>query len=194
MMKLDLMNVMKAADDLLDVTENPRHRAILQNYRSHALLEIAGRWEEILTPEFMVASPSYRITEKGQTLVMNGMEEVAVFYRQIAEAGLTVFGPMEEELAVWDWGFASESHFAHIMPGHALAAQGEDIDDPDAHYFLTHYYAMFWPYDEECKLIGERVYEDTGSREITKMDPAEVITPQQAREMLAPLIDRAVVA
>ena len=38
-------------------------------------------------------------------------------------------------------------------------------------------------------MIGEHVYEDGASREITKPAPEDVITPARARELLAPAID-----
>jgi hypothetical protein len=48
---------------------------------------------------------------------------------------------------------------------------------------------MFWPYTQDGRLIGEHIYEASGSRRIYKMDPADVISPEQAAAVLAPLID-----
>ena len=48
---------------LLRTVEDPRHRAILSNYRRHALLEVSGRYEEILTPAMTISNPVYRLTE-----------------------------------------------------------------------------------------------------------------------------------
>lgn len=181
--------VVAEPDRLLDEIENPRHRAMLRNFRRHALLEIAGRWREILVPEMLVDHPVYRINEGGTSFVLSGMDEVATFYQQMSAAGLTVFGPISENIAVADWGLAIESHFLHHLPGRALAAQGVDIDDPDAHYELTHYMASFWPYDDDVRLIGEHIYEDATSREIVKLDPADVVTPQMAADAATALLD-----
>jgi len=186
----DVRNMTRTVDELLAATTSPRQRAILENFRRHAMLEVAGRWREILVPEMMVDHPVYRINEQGETLVLEGMQAVADFYQGLEEAGLTVFGAIEEYMAVADWGLAIHSFFGHHIPGYVLQAQGEDIDDPDAYYQLTHWQASFWPYDEHCKLIGEHIYEDLGSRKITKMDPAEVITPEQARAILAPMLEK----
>ena len=57
MRTFDVRDVVKAPDELLARTDNPRHRAILTNFRRHALLEVAGRWPEILTPQMMVDTP-----------------------------------------------------------------------------------------------------------------------------------------
>ncbi|WP_128378977.1 hypothetical protein [Streptomyces cavernae] len=187
----DVRDVVKEPDALLAVTENPRHRAILLNFRRHALLEVSGRWREILQPDMIVDEPVYRINENGTSLHLRGRAEIGAFYAGITDARANVFGPITDHVAVADWGLAIESFFGHHLPGRVLAEQGEDIDDPDAYYQLTHYMASFWPYDADCRLIGEHIYEDTGSRRIEKMDPADVITPERARELLAPLFDRA---
>jgi len=185
----DVRNLVTEPDALLAVTENPRHRAILLNFRRHALLEVSGRWEEILRPEMIVDDPYYRINENGESVHLRGKADISAFYAGLTKAGLNVFGPIRENIAVADWGLAIESFFGNHVPGRVLRDQGEDIDDPDGHYQLTHYMASFWPYDADCRLIGEHIYEDTGSRRIEKMDAADVITPQRARELLAPLLE-----
>jgi hypothetical protein len=48
--------------------------------------------------------------------------------------------------------------------------------------------ANVWPYDENAKLIGENVYVDRASRQIYELDPADIVTPEQAREILAPML------
>jgi len=184
----DVRNVVTEPDALLAVTENPRHRAILLNFRRHALLEVSGRRKEILQPEMIVDDPYYRINENGKSVHLRGIADIGAFYAGLTEAGLNVFGPIRENIAVADWGLAIESFFGNHVPGRVLRDQGEDIDDPEAYYQLTHYMASFWPYDADCRLVGEHIYEDTGSRRIEKMDQADVITPEQARRLLAPLL------
>jgi hypothetical protein len=189
MRTFDVRDVVKAPDELLARSDNPRHRAILTNFRRHALLEVAGRWREILTPAMVVDRPVYRINENGRSTHLAGLDEIGKFYRDIADRGLNVFGPIEERIAVADWGLAIESLFGNYLPGHVLAAQGEDVDDPDAWYQLTHYMASFWPYDEDGRLVGEHIYEDAASRTIEKLRPEQVVTPAMAAEILNPLID-----
>jgi hypothetical protein len=48
---------------------------------------------------------------------------------------------------------------------------------------------MIWPYDDQGRLIGEDVWEyDESVREIIPLDPEDVLTVEQAGELLAPLI------
>src|SRR5512140_1792720 len=113
MRTFDVRDVAKMPDELLARTDNPRHRAILRNFRRHALLEVAGRWQEILTPQMMVDCPVYRINENGRSVHLSGLEAIAGFYKDIADRGLHVFGPIEEQMAVADWGLAIESLFGN---------------------------------------------------------------------------------
>lgn len=111
-------------DRLLAKTHDEHHRAILRNYRRHVLLELAGRWPEILTPEMTVEHPVYRSVMGAQTTVYDGIDEVAGFYRGLSEAGMQVSSPVEERVAVADWGLATETHSLQVLPGRVLAAQG----------------------------------------------------------------------
>lgn len=184
----DVRNVTKAADEVLKVTENPRHRAMLKNFRRHAMLEVAGRWKEILVPEMIVSHPVYKIYESNQYIILNGMNEVSSYYNGLTETGVNVFSPIEEVVTVSDWGLALETHFGGHLKGSFLLTQGIDVDDPDAYYNLSRWVASFWPYNKDCILLGENIYENYGSRELTKVDPADVVTPEMARKILDPLL------
>ena len=185
----DITRITAATDELLRTVDNPRHRAILSNYRRHALLEVSGRYEEILTPAMTVAHPVYRLTEGAHAIVLDGRDQVRDFYAGLVAAGAIVMGPVDEELVVADWGFASECMFHHFMPGRLLM-DVEDIDDPEATYVVKHVLAFHWPYDERGLLIGEHVYEDVASRVVEKVAPEDVVTPARARELLAPQLER----
>jgi hypothetical protein len=183
-------NLTRGIDAMIAQTTNARHLAILRNYRRHAILEVTGNWEQILTPEMTVTHPHYRITERGQTLVLDGIEQVSAFYATIAESGLApLFGPIRERFMVGDWGLSSHGLWGHQLPGPVAVEQGIEVDDPDAFYYLTHWYASVWLYDEHCKLIGEHIFEDTGSRQSWKMDPADVISLDEAYARVQPYLD-----
>jgi hypothetical protein len=186
----DPRNLTKGIDEAIAKTTDPRHLAILRNYRRHAIFEVTGNWKQILTPEMTVAHPHYRITERGQTLVLDGVDQVSGFYAMIAESGLApLFGPISERFMVSDWGVSSHGLWGHQLPAAAAVEQGIDADDPDGFYYLTHWYSTVWLYDGDCKLLGEHIFEDTGTREWWKMDPADVITLEDAYARVQPFLD-----
>jgi hypothetical protein len=176
-------------DRLLRQVRDPRHRAILANYRRHVLLELAGSWPEILQPEMTVPQPVYRMSNAGQTVVRDGADEVAEFYRGLAEAGMTVSLPIEEKIVVADWGLAFESRFEQVLPGRVLVVQGFLVDDPAAVYRFSMVIAGIRSYDQEVRLIGEHVYADTGSVRLDQADPADIVTPERAAELVTPLLE-----
>ena len=184
----NFVGMFDSVDALLQETENPQHRAILLNYRAHGLLEVSSRHRDLMSPDMMVEHPIYRMNDNGQSFVLDGREQVTSFYEGLEASGAIVLWPVEQIVAVADWGFASEARFRHFVPGAMLAAEGADIDDPAATYLLSHTYSMVWHYDENALLIGEHVYEDASSRELSKPEPSDVITPADAARLLAPVL------
>lgn len=178
----------------LESIDNPHHRAILKNYRRHGLLEVAGRYRELLAPDMTVEHPQYRLHEGGQSIVLDGMEQVTAFYESLMAANAIVMWVAEQDIAVADHGFSGEVVFNAFVPapmlGDSAFADIRPGDDAGEMYLLRRTLAFVWPYDERARLIGEHVYEDAASREITRPDPADIITADRAAELLAPEIDR----
>ncbi|WP_020495856.1 hypothetical protein [Sciscionella marina] len=186
-MKLfDVRNVPSGVDAALARADNPRHRHMLKNYRRHALLEVSGFWEDILVPAMIVDKPLYRISERGQTTVCNGMDEVRAFYSKVVGESMNVFGALEEEVAVSDYGIFIEAVFAQILCGDDPALAHEDTD-PQGTYQVSHNFAAAWPY-HEGRLYGEFIYEDFGSWRVDEVDASTLTTPDQARAILAPYL------
>jgi hypothetical protein len=175
-------------DDLMAQTTNPHHLAILKNYRRHGIFEVTGNWEWILAPDMTVDHPHYRFNVGGETQVLDGRDAVAELYDGLKQAGMmSTFGPIREEIMVADWGVAMHGLWGQQLRGTVALEQGFEIDDPDAFYNVNSWFAQIWRYNEDAKLIGEHVFEDIGSREIEKLDPADVMT---AEEGMAPFLER----
>ncbi|MER5916521.1 hypothetical protein ABT124_40600 [Streptomyces sp. NPDC001982] len=80
-----------------------------------------------------------------------------------------------------------------MTPGHLLRPDETDDIDLDATYLVAHHIIQNFAYAQDAKLIGERVYDDPASYSYsyTKLAPADVVTPETAREQLAPFLARA---
>ncbi len=187
--RLDITETNKAVQDLIEVTENPRHRYLLQTYDRHRNLEHAGRFEEIFAPEMTVEHPVYRFDMIGQpAMKLEGREQVESLYRLWAETNQSIFYNESETVAVGDFMVVSTMIGYQQTLGAGLVAAGIDADE-DAVYLLKGRVAMVWPYDERCRLVGENVWEyDETEHELIKLDPDEVLTTQQAAELLEPHI------
>ncbi|WP_150460643.1 hypothetical protein [Nesterenkonia ebinurensis] len=194
----EFINMMDDVDQLIDQTENPLHRKILINYRRHGLLEVAGRYEELLAPEMTVEHPHYRIFESGEAVILDGMKAVQDFYRSLAEIDMLVMWTGKQNMAVGDFGFAGEAEFSQFVPAAMLGDNvfgnvgqaSTDSPHSDRWFLVRRTLAFFWPYDETGRMIGEHVYEDSASKVVTEVDASEVITGQRAAELLNPIIDK----
>jgi hypothetical protein len=197
MRELDITKTNAAVQELIEVTENPRHRYLLQAYDRHRNLEHAGRVDEIFAPEMMVERPVYRFNMKGQPpMVLEGREQIEPLYRYWAETNQSVFYNEQESVAVGDFLVVSTMVGYQQVLGSDLAAAGQALAvsedgeiDPDAMYLLRGRVAMVWPYDEGGRLVGENVWEyDESEHELTKLDPDQVLTTERSRELLDPHI------
>jgi hypothetical protein len=187
--QLDITKTNKAVQELIEVTENPRHRYLLQAYDRHRNLEHAGRFEEIFAPEMTVEHPVYRFNMIGQPpMQLDGREQVEPLYRLWAETNQSIFYNESETVAVGDWLVVSTMVGYQQTLGSALAAGGVEADE-DAMYLLRGRVAMIWPYDERGRLVGENVWEyDESEHGLIKLDPGDVLTTERAAELLEPLI------
>ncbi len=185
--QLDITKTNIAVQRLIQVTENPRHRYLLQAYDRHRNLEHAGRYPEIFAPEMTVEQPVYRFHMFGRPpMHLDGREQVEPLYHHWTETNQTIFYNEGESVAVGDWMVTSTTVGYQQVLGAELAAAGLDVD-PDAMYLLRGRVAMIWPYDERGRLIGENVWEfDPSAHALIKLDPADVMTTARAAELLAP--------
>jgi hypothetical protein len=187
--RLDIRATNRAVQELIEVTENPRHRYLLQAYDRHRNLEHAGRFEEIFAPEMMVERPVYRFDMIGQpAMKLEGREQVEPLYKFWAETNQSIFYNEDESVSVGDFLVVSTMVGYQQTAGSALLAAGIEAEE-DAMYLLKGRVAMVWPYDERGRLVGENVWEyDESEHELIKLDPDEVLTTQEAAALLEPQI------
>lgn len=188
MSRFDITQTNIAVERLLAVTENPRHRWLLQAYNRHRYLEMAGRWKEIFAPEMTVEHPVYHFNVFGISTVLDGAEAVQAVYEEWSRTAQCVFYATDETLAVGDNMIVSTATIYQQTPGQLLVDAGAPVD-PNAHYLVANVEHMIWPYDDEGRLIGEDVWEvDESRRQVIPLDPTEVLTVEMSSRLLEPLI------
>lgn len=187
--QLDITKQNVAVEKVLATTANPRHRYLLQSYLRHRYLESAGRWEEILEPDLTVDHPYYRFDMIAQgRFALDGREQVAAVYRHWTETDQCVFYVEDETVAVGDHLIVGRGIGYQQTLGSELAAAGLDVDET-AMYLTKSQICMVWSYDDRCRLIGEDIWEfDDAERALIRLDPADVLTAEQAGELLEPFI------
>ncbi len=186
----DITKTNRAIDELLATTTKPRRRYLLQAYYRHRFLEIAGRYEEIFAPEMTVSVPVYNFKYSGIDARLTGTDAVKGLYGHWAQTHQAIFYVEREQIAVADNFVASVSTMYQQVLGKSLSERGIKVDDDNAYYLFKTYGAqMVWPYDDQGRLIGEDVWETQPEKsEVIKLDPADVVTTEEANRLLAPLI------
>lgn len=189
MSQLDITKQNVAVEKVLENTENPRHRYLLQSYLRHRYLESAGRWEEILDPALTVPHPFYRFSLRGQPpFTLDGREQVAAVYGHWTQTDQCVFYVEDEQVAVGDHMVIGRGLGYQQTLGSELAGAGLDVDE-GAMYLSRSQIMMLWTYDDRCRLIGEDVWEfDDTEKALIELDPADVLTAEQAGKLLDPFI------
>lgn len=192
----DITKTAEAAEKLLKRPEiTPHQKRILENYRRHVLLEVAGRWPEIFVPEMTVEDPVYVVNRSHQRTVLEGKKAVQDFYADQAKDGGHVTVIEHENLAVADWGIATEVTLNKYVPGWVVKRKGfDEVDgkpvEDTAPYCISSRTAMIWPYNEKAQLVGEHLYEDATSLKIERLETdKDQISAEEADELLRPFIE-----
>jgi hypothetical protein len=206
----DITKTNYAVRQLIERTEEPRHRFLLMVHDRHRNLEMAGRYEEIFAPDMTVEKPVYHLRVNDMGVRLEGAEAVKSLYRMWAATNQSVFYTVTEQLAVADNFVASTAVACQQVSGRTLAsdkalsylprflsrrllrrtlARKNFKASKTGMYLYKNVYHMLWPYDDRGRLLGEDIWEpEPDKAEITKLAPADVLTTQEAGRLLAPLI------
>jgi hypothetical protein len=205
----DVTQTNRVVRQLIEKTENPRHRFLLMSYDRHRNLEMAGRYEELFAPDMMAERPVYHLHANETNATLTGTEAVKSLYRTWAETNQSIFYIEDEQIAVADNFIASVTTAYQQVSGRSLMARralsylpgfiadrilqrllaAKSKADENSMYLYKSVVEMIWPFDDRGRLLGEDVWEpDPTQGEISKLDPADVLTTQQSSRLLAPLI------
>ena len=211
MAKFDITKMNAAVDKLLENTENPKHRFMLQAFGRHRYLEVAGRYEEILTPDMTITDPVYRFRYTDLEFELRGQDQVRSLYRMWAETNQVIFFPEHEEVAVADHyyiatiatayqqvlgkGQRQAKVLSYLPTAISSKLVKKSLDKKEHHADTSDMYLyktrgiLICPYDDRGRLTSEEVWEpESSTAELTKLDPADVLTTEEAAKLLAPLI------
>lgn len=210
MLNLDITKSLEPIDQLLAATTNPRHRYLLMAYTRHLYLEMSGRYDDVLADDMMVENPVYNLHALGFNTTITGKDNVRNLYKFWADTNQSVFYGENLQVAVAD-NFVALTVMAHqqvwggsILSSKVLGVLPKGLSselllkmleikgmkaDPDCMYLYSNFEETIWPYDDRGRLLREDVIEPLPQNaQITKLDPADVLTTAQAAAKLAPLI------
>ena len=168
---------LKPLDEFIAQTSNPKHLAILANYREHLLAEIAGDVDAIMATQ--APEPQYHFYGAGAgDTGPKGQQEVRAFYQHIFDQGYNKLRYDTDRFIVQDHALFHEGDMHIVFPGKALLAMDIPVVDPDAYYVYSYRQAAVFHYDADGVCTGEDTYSDgpLSPDRIRKLSDAEVAT------------------
>lgn len=177
MIDFSVSHTLAPVDARIAATTNPRHRALLQNFREHLIAEIAGDTDAIMKTQ--CANPQYHFYGAGQgDTGPKGGVAVRGFYDHIFANGYNKLRYVIDRFIIDDRGLFHEGRMDIVFPGRALQAMGIPCDDLAGFYVFSYRQAAIFHYDEQGNCTGEDTYSDgplTPER-LRKLTPAEIAT------------------
>lgn len=143
-------------EERLARTTNPRHRQMLQTVIDHARAETRGDVDGLMAT--LAAEPHYHFWSNAGDWGPKGRAAVREFYENFVVSGAGFFESYKPRIVVDDDNVVTESVMRGIVPGVVARARGCDVPDIDGHYIVHARTAIFWPFNEDCELIGEDSY------------------------------------
>lgn len=177
MLDFSVSHTLAPVDAKIAGTANPRHRALLQNFREHLLAEIAGDVDAIMKTQ--CASPQYHFYGAGVgDSGPKGGKAVRGFYENIFALGYNKLRYVIDRFIIDDRGLFHEGQMDIVFPGKALQAMGIPCNDLKGNYVFSYRQAAIFHYDEKGDCTGEDTYSDgplTPER-LRKLTPEEEAT------------------
>jgi hypothetical protein len=156
MVDFDLSITWRSVEERLAKTTDPRHRKMLETVAEHGKAEAAGSVDGLMGT--LVDDPQYHFWNGGQDYGPKGYDAVMKFYEGFVASGAGFFESYKPRIVVDDENVVTESVMRQLLPGAVAVARGYQVPDPDGHYIVRTRTVIFWPFDEDGRLIGEDSY------------------------------------
>jgi hypothetical protein len=164
----------RGLEERLARTTDHRHRTMLQTVIDHAKAESRGDVDGLMAT--LSPDPQYHFWSAGRDWGPKGREGVRAFYEQFVATGAGFFESDKTRIVVDDYTVVTESVMRGIVPGAVARARGCDVPDVDGHYLVTARTAIFWPFDEAGRLVGEDSYGSSDVTDCHRVPEAELPT------------------
>ena len=156
----------------LAVTQNARHRMMLETVIAHLEAEVAGSLDALMAT--LVPNPSYHFWGNGGDYGPKGPDAVSSYYAQLVADRRGVLEFDIDRIVVDDDTVVTEGWYRAINRGSVARGQGFVIDDDDADYLVTRRIVLFWPFNEAGEMLGEDGIGSVDPTCVRKLDQAEL--------------------
>jgi hypothetical protein len=158
----------KALEERLAVTENPRHRQLIETVIAHAKAEAAFDLDGLM--KTLVPEPEYHFWNSGRDVGPKGYDGVRKYYEDFVAGGAAVLTSVKERIVVDDKSITHEGVISTLGTGKIAKARGyNNIDDESAHYLMRTRVNILWSFDEDGRAYGEDSYGSSNPDDVEKI-------------------------
>lgn len=183
-MKIDPQRSVAWLEKRIAEEKNPRHRAMIENYKQHLYSEVTADLPAIMAT--LVDEPVYH-SYTGQALDgrrgPKNSAEVKAFYNNMFTTRVNVLERHVDRMIVTDDFLVSEGSIDQAFPGEALLAGGRTTDasgapiEPGAYYQTSYRICAVLPYIGEgtdVRMAGEDTYTLVPANDLRRIAPDEI--------------------
>lgn len=141
---------------LLETTQSPRHRAMLETLIRHDRAEIDCDIETVMST--LAPEPEYGWTPGGGK-APKGVDEVRAHYAAMfARGGIGNLTVRRERVLIDDRAIMMEHRVTRIVPWGVAERAGHAVPERRGHYAVHSDLATVVVFDDEARIIGEKSY------------------------------------
>lgn len=181
MAQFDVAHAAGVANALLEKIEDPRRRAILLNFRDHALAEACGDYDALMATcsRQRQRYETHGASEAFAALQPQNYEQLCDYYRGLIDANMYLIHLDVEKLIVGDDELVVEGIVHQLLDGRSCTAiHGIAGLDDDTVYQTSIRTLVIFVFDEDAMGCGEQAYSQPLRRELLSPVPADQVPAQ----------------
>lgn len=175
-MRIDPSKTWRKVEERLARERDPVLRRNLTVVLAHMKAEAVPDVDALL--DTLSERVHYHVYESDEPFLSpRGKPAVRTFYEAFAASGAHRLELDVDRLVVDRDCIVTEGVMRIAYPGATLRAMGRDVDDPEAYYLFETRMAVFWPIDEDGKILGEDTYtsgDGMAGIETRKLGPEDI--------------------
>ena len=171
----------RRVEERLEKTVSERQRSLLATVADHLRAESTADVDKLLAT--LTDQPDYHLWSGGRDGGPKGRDGVIGYYQQLVEDRRQILEFDVDRIVVDDETVVTEGWIRAINRGDIARNRGWDVDDERASYLVTQRVVIFWPFDEDGRMLGEDGYATWDPRGARKLAEAEL--PEVYRRLFA---------
>lgn len=179
---VDQLLSVRQVEERLARTEDPRQRAMLSTVAEHLRAEAASDLDGLKAT--LAESPDYHLWADGRDYGPKGLDAVLAYYGDVVAVKRQILEFDIERIVVDHDTVVTEGWIHAINLGAVARARGWDVDDDDASYVVSQRVVIFWPFDEEGRMLGEDGYANFDRTRVRKLTADEL--PRAYTDLFSP--------